>query len=288
MKTITNPDITPSIEPITTSTARKRRMRSIYMVFLGILARDLLVTRRQLVAFLTQFLLQPLFFLFVFGVILPGVGIAKHGYGALLLPGIVALTVVTTSLQGVAQPLVLDLGIGREIDDRLLSPLPTSLVAIEKVVFGAIRGLIAGAVIFPLAYLILGNEFAVRSDAIGVIIAVMILTALAAGSIGLTLGTLVEPGQIGLAFALILTPLIFTGCVQYPWGTLSSLRWFQIITLINPLTYASEGLRYAMMPLVNGQMPVTLGLGWVFLGLIVSCLVFLTTGLTIFQRRVKN
>jgi ABC-2 type transport system permease protein len=287
MKTLTSPD-SPSMEAVTTTTVRKRRWLSISMVFLGILSRDLLVTRRQLAAFLTQFLLQPLFFLFVFGVILPGIGIAKHGYGALLLPGIVALTVVTTSLQGVAQPLVLDLGIGREIDDRLLSPLPTSLVAIEKVLFGAIRGLIAGTVIFPLAYFILGNEFVVRNDAIGVIVAVMILTAVAAGCIGLTLGTLVEPGQIGLAFALILTPLMFTGCVQYPWGTLSTLRWFQIVTLVNPLTYASEGLRYAMMPLVNGQRQETLGLGWVFLGLSISCLVFLSIGINIFQRRVKN
>lgn len=43
-----------------------------------------------------------------------------------------------------------------------------------------------------------------------------------------------------------------------------------------------------MMPLVNGQRQATLGLGWVFLGLTVSCLVFLYLGITIFQRRIKN
>lgn len=270
------------------ATPPKGRLFAEWTVLLAILARDLLVTRRQLVAFLMQFLLQPLFFLFIFGVVLPTIGIASPGYGALLLPGIVALTVVTTALQGVAQPLVLDLGIGREIDDRLLSPIPVSLVAIEKVVFGAIRGLIAGTVIFPLAYLILGSEFTVRTDAIGVIALVMILAALAAASIGLLLGTLVEPGQIGLAFALILTPLIFTGCVQYPWGTLNALRWFQIITLINPLTYASEGLRFAMVPALHGRVVPTLGLGWVILGLFVSILVFLSIGLSTFRRRVTS
>ncbi len=282
--------ITPNPSPTQASAAipKRSRLQSYYAVFLGILSRDLLVTRRQLLAFLTQFLLQPLFFLFVFGVVLPSVGIARHGYGALLLPGIVALTIVTTSLQGVAQPLVLDLGIGREIDDRLLSPMPVSLVAIEKVLFGAIRGLIAGAVIFPLAFLILGHEFSVRSDAIGVIVVVMLLTSIAAASIGLTLGTLVEPGQIGLAFALILTPLLFTGCVQYPWGTLSALRWFQIVTLINPLTYASEGLRYAMVPLQNGHPLPTLGIGWVLLGLVVACVAFLSIGISTFTKRVKS
>ena len=285
-----NTFITPKTSPgeASASTTAHSRFFSSCAVFLGILSRDLLVTRRQLLAFLMQFLLQPLFFLFIFGVVLPVVGIAQHGYGTLLLPGIVALTVVTTSLQGVAQPLVLDLGIGREIDDRLLSPIPISLVAIEKVIFGAIRGLMAGAFIFPLAYLILGSEFSVRADAIGVIAGVMILTSITAASIGLMLGTLVEPGQIGLAFALILTPLMFTGCVQYPWGTLSVLRWFQIVTLINPVTYASEGLRYAMVPLLHGKPLHTLGIGWVILGLLVSSIVFLSIGLFTFRRRVVS
>jgi ABC-2 type transport system permease protein len=286
MNLLTNPHTSPARAEATTPS--KGRFFAEWTVLLAILARDLLVTRRQLAAFLTQFLLQPLFFLFIFGVVLPTIGIASHGYGALLLPGIVALTVVTTALQGVAQPLVLDLGFGREIDDRLLSPIPVNLVAVEKVVFGAIRGLIAGTVIFPLAYLILGSEFSVRTNAIGVIVLVMVMAALAAASIGLMLGTLVEPGQIGLAFALILTPLIFTGCVQYPWGTLSALRWFQIITLINPLTYASEGLRFAMVPALHGRVLPTLGLVWVILGLFVSILVFLSIGLSTFRRRVTS
>jgi ABC-2 type transport system permease protein len=40
-------------------------------------------------------------------------------------------------MQGVTLPLVLDLGFAREIDDRLLAPLPIGLVAMEKVLFAA-------------------------------------------------------------------------------------------------------------------------------------------------------
>src|SRR6202023_2904756 len=155
----------------------------------------------------------------------------------------VALTVVTTALQGVTLPLVLDLGYAREIDDRLLAPLPVSLVAVEKVIFAAVRGLIAGAIIFPLAYWILGNGYSVRTDTVGIIIGIMVLTAFAGASLGLTIGTLVKPEQIGLMFSLIFTPLIFTGCTYYPWASLGNIKWFQIVTLINPVTYASEGLR---------------------------------------------
>jgi ABC-2 type transport system permease protein len=270
------------------TTRSKSRLSIAGAAFLAILNRDIVVTGRDFIAFLLQVLLQPLFFLFIFGKVLPDIGFARPGFAAVLLPGIVALTVVTTALQGVTLPLVLDLGFAREIDDRLLAPLPVSLVAVEKVLFAAMRGLVAGAIIFPLAYWILGNGFSVRTDAIGVIIGIMVLTAFAGACLGLTIGTSVKPEQIGLMFSLIFTPLIFTGCTYYPWGSLDSIKWFQIITLFNPLTYAAEGLRYAMVPTLNGQTLPTLALGWVILGLSVTVVVFFILGLRIFRSRVVN
>ncbi len=280
----TKPIVTPPAEV----KRQQGRMAIAATAFWAILRRDITVTGREFITFLVQVLLQPLFFLFIFGTVLPKIGIAQHGFGALLLPGIVALTVVTTAIQGVALPMVLDLGFAREIDDRLLAPLPVSFVAIEKVLFAAMRGLVAGTVIFPLAYLILGDEFQVRGDAVGVVIIVMLLTAFAGAALGLTIGTLVKPEQIGLMFALILTPLLFTGCVQYPWGSLEVLKWFQIVTLFNPLTYASEGLRYAMVPTFHGHVLATLWLGWVILGLSATFVVFLAIGIQAFRKRVVN
>ena len=54
--------------------------------------------------------------------------------------------------------------------------------------------------------------------------------------------------RINIVFSLVLTPLLFTGASQYPWPSLDNLRWFQIATLANPLTYVSEGLRAALVP----------------------------------------
>jgi ABC-2 type transport system permease protein len=45
------------------------------------------VTGREFVAFLLQALMQPLFFLFIFGKVLTGIGLAAGGFVALLLPG---------------------------------------------------------------------------------------------------------------------------------------------------------------------------------------------------------
>jgi ABC-2 type transport system permease protein len=260
--------------------------------FFAILRRDVVVTGRDFLAFLAQTLLQPLFFLFIFGKVLPSIGLARAGFGSVLLPGIVALTTLTAALQGVTLPLVLDLGFAREIDDRLLAPLPISLVAVEKVVFAALRGMVAGAVIFPLAAWILGSEFQVRTDRIAVLVLVLVLTALAGATLGLTLGTLIRPEQIGLLFALILTPLLFTGCTYYPWSLLDGIKWFQIVTLFNPLTYAAEGMRYAMVPPVQAfgqtaEFP-TLDLRWVFLGLGVTIVALLVIGMNTFRRRVVS
>lgn len=279
----TSPTLTPGFTQITPS---RSRFNIALMAFLAILRRDIVVTGREFIAFLLQVLLQPLFFLFIFGKVLPSINLTQPGFAPILLPGIVGLTVVTTALQGVTLPLVLDLGFAREIDDRLLAPLPVSLVAVEKVLFAAMRGLVAGAIIFPLAYWILGSGYQVRTDAIGTLIGIMVLTAFAGACLGLTIGTLVKPEQIGLMFSLIFTPLLFTGCTYYPWAALGNIKWFQVITLFNPLTYASEGLRSVMVPSFQGHTLSTLAMGWVLLGLSVTIVAFFILGIRTFRRRV--
>jgi ABC-2 type transport system permease protein len=262
--------------------------RLAFNAFFAILRRDIVVTGRDLIAFLAQVLLQPLFFLFIFGKVLPGIGLASSGFGALLLPGIVGLTTVMAAMQGVALPMVLDLGFAREIDDRLLAPMPDALVAVEKVFFATLRGLIAGGIMFPLAVWILGDQYNVRSDRIVMLVGMLVLASLVGGCIGLFLGTSVRPEQIGLMFSLILTPLLFTGCTYYPWAGLDSIKWFQILTLFNPLTYADEGIRYAMVPAFHGHDIPTLDLQWVFLGLGVSIILFFVLGTRTFLRRVVS
>lgn len=216
--------------------------------FLAICWRDIFVTGRQFPVFLAQVLLQPIFFLFIFGRILTALGFARADYATLLLPGIISLTIVLTALQSTALPLVLEFSFTREIEDRLLAPLPIALVGVQKIVIAALRGLIAGVVIFPLGAWIIGSALHITGAHIGLVLIFCVLAALIGSAMGLTLGTLVEPNQINIMFALILTPLFFTGCTQYPWALLNRLEWFQIVTLFNPMTYASEGLRAGLVP----------------------------------------
>lgn len=253
--------------------------------FLAILRRDLLVTAREFVAFILQAFMQPLFYLFIFGVVLPKVGVASAGYGAILLPGVVTLTVFLAAVQGVMLPLSLDLGFTREIDDRLLSPAPVSAIVVEKILFATLRGLVGAVILFPLADLILGHEYRVRGDSIPLLVLLIVVTAIMGASLGLVMGTTVPAEQIALVFAVLFTPLLFTGCLQYAWHDLHVLRAFQVITLFNPLTYSAEGLRHAMIPPTAGHAVQTLPIGWSLVGLVGFCALFFTLGIRAFRSR---
>jgi ABC-2 type transport system permease protein len=251
--------------------------------FFALCERDLWVTvRHEPIAFLSQALLQPIFFLFVFGRVLPEIGAAGPQYGEQLLPGVMALTLVLTSLQNTALPLVIEFSFTKEIEDRLLAPLPTAWVGAQKMVIAALRGIVAAVLILPLGELILpGGVDIAHAQWLG-LIAIWLVGSIVGAAMGLVMGTAVPPNRISVAFAIVLTPLIFTGATFYPWQGLSSLRWFQVVTLFNPLTYVSEGTRAALTALPH------LGAGWIALGLFVSLIVFGGLGLRGFVRRAVD
>jgi ABC-2 type transport system permease protein len=217
--------------------------------FLAVLRRDVYVTGKELPAFLAQVILQPLFLLFVFGKVLGSLGYTQHGYANLLFPGLLGLTVVLTSIQTLAFPLVAEFGWTREIEDRLLAPMPTSYVAAEKVLFAMLRAFVATLIMIPIGYAVLGHVPWQWKNT-GWFVVALVLGALVGAGIGLVIGTLVQPQRINIVFSLVFTPLLFTGCTQYPWPSLARLRWFQVVTACNPMTYVSEMMRGALTPSV--------------------------------------
>jgi ABC-2 type transport system permease protein len=245
--------------------------------------RDAWVTvRYEFIAFLAQALLQPLFFLFIFGRVLPEIGSASAGYGNELMPGVMALTLVLTSLQNTALPLVIEFGFTREIEDRLLAPLPIWSVAWQKCMISSARGMVAAIVILPLAEVVLPGGVHVAGAHWWAWILILIFGSLLASAMGLVLGTSVAPNRISIAFAIVLTPLIFTGATFYPWKSLHSLPWFQVVTLLNPMTYVSEGMRAALTHDPH------MGAGYIALGIGVSLIVFGALGTRGFVRRAVD
>ena len=249
-----------------------------WKTFLALLARDAHVARRNFIPLLLQTFLQPMMFVFIFGRVMVSSGYMPVVYKSLLLPGIMAISMVFTGVWSVAMPLIGEFQFTREIEDRLLAPIEISWLAIEKVVFGTLQSILAGVMVIPAAWLLLrpGVELNLRSPVSFAI--VTLLVALFSSCGGLALGCTIDQTRIGLMFSLVLTPMIFFGCTYYPWSALNQFPILQKIVLINPLVYASEGLRATLVP----QFP-HLSLVAVLLALVVFDALLLTVGLRQFH-----
>ena len=212
------------------------------------LARDAHVARRNAMQLLFQTFLQPLLFVFIFGRVMVGSGYMPASYKSLLLPGIIAISMVFTGIWAVAMPLIAEFQWTREIEDRLLAPIDIAWIAIEKVIAGMLQALVAGLVVIPMAWLVLrpGVEISVKAPL--QFVATIVLVAVFSACGGLALGCSINQQHIGLMFGMVITPMIFFGCAYYPWSALNTFPILQKIVLINPLVYASEGLRAALVP----------------------------------------
>ena len=254
-----------------TSTPQPRAPWGMYTrAFGGLLLRDLYVLRRELFPFAIRICMNPLLFLFVFTYIMPHMtaGIAANptarlagaNFSTVLLPGLMAVAIMFSGIAAVALPLSQEFGVTREIDDRVMCPLPVVAVAAEKIFFSAMQSVIAAAIVFPLAYWIPAAPAVAHVTSWPFLVAVLVLASLTSGALGLTLGTTVKPQQIGLIFGVVVVPITFLGCVYYPWAALGPIRWLQVGVLLNPIVYMSEGLRAALTPSLP-HMPEALILG---------------------------
>jgi ABC-2 type transport system permease protein len=257
--------------------------------FWGLLLRDFRVLRRELGPFAVRVIMNPLLFLFVFTYIFPRIGQSfgsasgsgSMNFGTVLLPGLMAVAIMFTGIAAVALPLSTEFGITREIDDRVMCPLPVAGVAIEKICFSALQCMFSAAIVFPLAYFIPSEPVHVHVSSYWLLIAVVVLSSLVSGALGLTIGTTVEPRQIGLIFSVVVVPITFLGCVYYPWALLHYIPWLQYAVLLNPIVYMSEGLRAALTPALP-HMPA-----WMILGaLVLSLFILGWAGIRGFLRRV--
>ncbi len=249
-------------------------------IFLSILLRDVTVARRELMSFLVRTTMQPILLVFVFGFVLPRMGFVNRAFTSAMLPGIVAMSLTLSAIQSVALPMVAEFGFTKEIEDRLLAPIGTHWIAIEKIVAGAIQGAVAAAFVLPIGRLIMGPVPGLTFRNAPLAALIVILGGAAFSAIGLFLGTAISPQQVGLMFSVIIAPMIFFGCTYYPWRGLSVLPVLQYAVLANPLVYVSEGMRAALTP-STPHMPVAA----VLAALVGVIAVFTWLGLRSFRRR---
>lgn len=233
------------------------------IAFLALLRRDLHVAVRTAPLVLGT-LTQPVLVVLVFGNLLPRLGLVAGNFGTVMMPGLMAITMMMAGVQGILMPLSADLAGNREIDERLLAPITSVGVALEKILAGALHATWAALVCLPLMMFLMhevgGSSLHPRWL---LLLPVALVCGLLSAAFGLNLGTRIEPRYAGLLFPILLGPMMLFGCAYFPWSSLDSLGPLRYLLLINPLAFISEALRMAVTPEIP-HMPLPLLLGGLF------------------------
>jgi ABC-2 type transport system permease protein len=283
----------------------------------ALIRRDLLVLRKHLVEFVLRVLIQPFLLVFVFLYVFPTIGqgiggahaaspirgatagaaaaaaaaatrAGESAFATVLVPGVVAISIMFQGIQAVALQLAQEFGFTREIEDRVQAPCPIWLVAMAKVLSGAAQAILSAVLVFPIAAVIHAPD--VKPDFVfhwALILTLIPLASVAMTALGLLLGTKFEPRNIGLMFGFIVLPLTFLGGTYYQWTKLAPVRlggfhWLQTLVLVNPLIYVTEGMRAAFTGASHMHLYV------IYPVLVGFCVLFLTLGLRNFRKRVLS
>jgi ABC-2 type transport system permease protein len=265
--------------------------------FKALLLRDLAVLKKNLGVFLARTIMQPFLLVFVFLYVFPEIGqgiggsqgaAGESSFATVLVAGVVGLSIMLQGIQAVALPLSNEFEYTKEIEDRVLAPLPMSLVAIGKVVAGAIQGLIAAGIVFPIAWVIHAQAIHVHLFVHWpVLLTIIPIACIMTSSLGLVLGTHISPRNISVMFGLIILPMTFLGGTYYSWTTLGAVKiggfsWLQALVCLNPLIYVTEGFRAALTAESHMHLYV------IYPVLLVLCVLMLWAGIMGFRRRVLS
>ena len=191
-------------------------------------------------------------------------------------------------VQSIALSMAQEFGFTREIEDRVQAPCPIWLVAIAKVLSGAVQGILSAVIVLPIASVVHAPGVQAHLTLHWPLILTFVpLACVAMAGLGLVLGTSFEPRNIGLMFGFIILPITFLGGTYYGWTRLAPVtvggwHWLQTLVLINPLIYVNEGMRAAFTSAPHMHLyviyPVVATFG----------VLFLTIGLRNFRRRVLS
>jgi len=263
---------------------------------LALLSRDVTVLRKDLKLFLLRTVIQPFLLCFVFLFVFPKIGQSVGGsapgaqvsFATVLVAGVVGISIMFQGVQSVALVMSQEFGFTREIEDRVQAPCPIWLVALEKVLSGAIQGLVSAAIVLPIAALVNARGVEASIHVLWLVMLTLVpLACLAMGSLGLVLGTSFEPRNIGLMFGFIILPITFLGGTYYEWSRLAPVKvgswhWLQTLVLVNPLLYVNEGMRASFTDVAHLPLVV------IYPVLVGFCAGFLSLGLRNFRRRVLS
>lgn len=208
---------------------------------------------------------NPLIWLIAFGGGL-GASISFVGadYQTFIFPGVIMMTALFSSIF-FGMYIVWD----KKIDffkEVLVAPLSRTTLFAGKMLGGCTDALIQSAILIALGP-IFGVSYTLFG--LGVIVVFVVLTAAGATSLGLAIGAHMSSFEgFGLIQSFVVMPLFFLSGALYPIDNLP--LWLKGITYLNPLTYAVDGMRGALLNLNAFPIIFDLGVAAAFVAVLVA------------------
>jgi ABC-2 type transport system permease protein len=199
-------------------------------------------------------LFTPLLWIVVFGGGLgSAVSLAGVNYQVFIFPGIIAMTILFSSVF-FGLYIVWD----KKIDffkEVLVAPLSRTTIFAGKMVGGTVDALLQGC-----AMLVLGLVLGINYTILGVLFSFVFMFVLASAlvSLGLIIGSNMESVEgFQLIISFLVFPMFFFSGALFPLKNLPP--YLLILTMLDPVTYAVDGLRGLLLG--SSQLPIALNLG---------------------------
>ncbi|MGB9960551.1 MAG: ABC transporter permease [Candidatus Bathyarchaeales archaeon] len=237
-----------------------KALMDVYTVFWA----DLRVLKRHLARTIATSLINPLLYLLAFGYGL-GRGISFEGYSYLdfVVPGIIALTAMTSSFNGSSSKLHVDRLFYKCFDEYLMSPVNVFSIAIGKALIGVVRGLLSSAALLFVGVII--SPKIVASPLLPMFVLVLVISCFVFAFLGVFVALLAKSHQDMNTFStLILLPMTFLSSTFFSLEGLPET--VRTVLYLLPLTHSSQCLRAAALnqPFPLASLLALIGFGILF------------------------
>lgn len=189
---------------------------------------------------------MPIFFLVIMGIGINSAfnlqGVGGGNYIDFVAPGIVAMTVLFTSMFSGIQ-VIWDKQFGF-LKETLVAPVPRLHIMIGQTLGGATTAIIQGLLILIISLLI-GVKIA-SIGGFGIALLFMFLTGIGFTAMGIAIASRLDDMQgFQLIMNFVVFPLFFLSGALFPLKGLPV--WLDFVTLLDPLTYGVEGIRFGLL-----------------------------------------
>ena len=243
----------------------QNEIQAIYVMWLRQLKRFIRFKSRLVVM-----IVQPLFFLFIFGTGFGGAqfaGLGDISFIHYISPGIITMAILFSSMfTGISVLWDKQFGFLQEV---LVAPISRLSIIIGRTLGGATIALIQGFIILGIA-VALGTPIATGISGLLLSFVFMLLIAITAVGFGLILASRMNDFQsFPLIMNLVIMPLLFLSSAIFP---VTENQTLQMIASFNPLFYMVDGLRGSLVGSTHVHSPL-------FNLLIVFCFCIIMMGL---------